>query len=159
MTEITVAPAPEPPAPLVEALAAAKPGAVSALLRSAYERVQKPIAQRRLKSDLSTLVSLARDHETNGLPAGHQHYKLLYELACKKADAYGELRGVDSDQLRAELAALEVLKRLANPGAQRARVGLIAGVALLVLVPVALGVSCGMVSVGYQMILHLFGAR
>ena len=159
MTEITVVPAAEPLAPLVEAPAAAKAGVLSAILRSAYEGVRKPIAQRRLKSDLSTLVSMARDHETNGLPAGHQHYKLLYELACKKADAYGELRGVDSDQLRAELAALEVLKRLANPGAQRAKVGLIAGVALLVLVPVAIGVSCGMVSVGYQMILHLFGAR
>jgi len=159
MTEITVVPAPEPLVPPVEAPAAAKPGVLSALLHSAYERVQKPIAQRRLKSDLSTLVSMARDHETNGLPAGHQHYKLLYELACKKADAYGELRGVDSDQLRAELAALEVLKRLANPGAQRAKVGLIAGVALLVLVPVAVGVSCGMTAVGYRWILHVFGVH
>ena len=101
MTEITVVPAPEPPAPLVEAPAAAKPGALSVFLRAAYERVQKPIARARLKSDLSKLVSMAKDHETNGLAAGHKYYYLLYKLACKKAEAYAELRGIDKQQLYA----------------------------------------------------------
>ena len=81
---------------------AAAAGALLTLLRSAVRGAQRPFAQYALKSDLSSLVSMARDHEANGLPAGHEDYRLLYALACKKADAYGELRGVDSEQLRAQ---------------------------------------------------------
>ena len=138
---------------------AAAAGALSTLLRSALRGAQRPFAQYALKSDLSSLVSMARDHETNGLPAGHDHYRLLYALACKKADAYGELRGVDSEQLRAELASLEVLKRLAYPGAQHLKLGALLCIAGVVLVPIAVGVSSGMVSLGYRWVLHLFGAH
>jgi len=120
---------------------------------------QRPFAQYALKSDLSSLVSMARDHEANGLPAGHEHYRLLYALACKKAAAYGELRGVDSEQLRAELASLEVLKRLAYPGAQHLKLGALICAVGIVLVPIAVGVSSGMVSLGYRWVLHLFGAH
>ena len=159
MTEITVVPAAEPPAPLVEAPAAAKPGALPALLRSAYERVQKPIAQHALKSDLSKLVSIAKDHEANGLAAGHRHYCLLYKLACEKAEAYADLRGIDKQQLYAELASLEVLRKLANPGAQHAKTGVLAVVLGIVLIPIAIGIGSGMVAMGYRWALHIFGVH
>ena len=159
MTEITVVPALEPPAPLVEAPATAKLGALPALLRSAYERVQKPIAQRTLKSDLSKLVSMAKDHEANGLAAGHRHYCLLYKLACEKAEAYADLRGIDKQQLYAELASLEVLRKLANPGAQHAKTGVLAVVLGIVLIPIAIGIGSGMVAMGYRWALHIFGVH
>ena len=93
------------------------------------------------------------------MPAGHEHYRLLYALACKKADAYGELRGVDSEQLRAELASIEVLKRLAYPGVQRLKLGALICAVSIVLFPIAVGVSSGMVSLGYRWVLHLCGAH
>lgn len=138
---------------------AAAAGALLTLLRSAVRGAQRPFAQYALKSDLSSLVSMARDHEANGLPAGHEHYRLLYALACKKADAYGELRGVDSEQLRAELASIEVLKRLAYPGVQRLKLGALICAVSIVLFPIAVGVSSGMVSLGYRWVLHLCGAH
>ena len=155
MPSLTIEPKPDETA----SSPAAAPGALSTLLHSALRRAQRPFAQYRLKSDLSSLVSMARDHEANGLAAGHEHYRLLYTLACTKADAYGELRGVDSEQLRAELASLEVLKRLAYPGVQRLKLGALLGVAALVLVPIAVGMSSGMVSLGYRWVLHLFGVH
>ena len=159
MTEITVVPAPEPPAPLVDAPAAAKPGALSVFLRAAYERVQKPIAQHALKSDLSKLVSMAKDHEANGLAAGHEYYQVLYRLACEKAENYAKLRGIKTQQLYAELASLEVLRKLANPGAQSAKAGVLVVVLGVVLIPIAIGLGRGMVSVGYSWALHIFGVH
>ena len=159
MTEITVVPAPEPLAPLVEAPAAAKPGALAAFLHSAYQRVQKPIVQHALKSDLSKLVSMAKDHEANGLAAGHKYYGLLYKLACEKAENYADLRGIDKQQLYAELASLEVLRKLANPGAQSAEAGVLAVVLGTFLIPIAIGIGSGMVSVGYRWALHIFGVH
>ena len=155
MSSLIPEPKPEKAAPS-PAVAA---GALSTLLRSALRGAQRPFAQYALKSDLSSLVSMARDHEANGLPAGHEHYRLLYALACKKADAYGELRGVDSEQLRAELASIEVLKRLAYPGVQRLKLGALICAVSIVLFPIAVGVSSGMVSLGYRWVLHLFGAH
>jgi len=159
MTEIIVVPAAEPPAPLVEAPAAMKPGALAAFLHSAYERVQMPIARHALKSDLSKLVSMAKDHEANGLAAGHKHYGLLYKLACEKAENYADLRGIDKQQLYAELASLEVLRKLANPGALHAKTGALAVVLGVILIPIAIGLGSGMVSVGYRWALHIFGVH
>jgi len=159
MTEITVVPAPEPLAPLAEAPVAVKPGALAAFLHSAYERVQKPIARHALKSDLSKLVSMAKDHEANGLAAGHKYYCLLHKLACQKAEAYADLRGIDKQQLYAELASLEVLRKLANPGAQSAEAGVLAVVLGTFLIPIAIGIGSGMVSVGYRWALHIFGVH
>jgi len=155
MSSLIPEPKPEKAAPS-PAVAA---GALSTLLRSALRGAQRPFAQYALKSDLSSLVSMARDHEANGLPAGHEHYRLLYALACKKADAYGELRGVDSEQLRAELASIEVLKRLAYPGVQRLKLGALICAVSIVLFPIAVGVSSGMVSLGYRWVLLLCGAH
>ena len=155
MSSLIPEPKPEETAPSPAAAA----GAWATLLRSALHRAQRPFAQYALKSDLSSLVSMARDHEANGLPAGHEHYRLLYALACKKADAYGELRGVDSEQLRAELASLEVLKRLAYPGVQRLKLGALICAVSIVLFPIAVGVSSGMVALGYRGVLHLVGAH
>jgi hypothetical protein len=159
MTEITVVPAPEPLAPLVEAPVAVKPGALAAFLHSAYERVQKPIARHALKSDLSKLVSMAKDHEANGLAAGHKYYCLLHKLACQKAEAYADLRGIDKQQLYAELASLEVLRKLANPGAQSAKAGVLVVVLGVVLIPIAIGLGSGMVAMGYRWALHIFGVH
>jgi hypothetical protein len=159
MTEITVVPAPEPPAPLVEAPVAMKPGVLSAFLHSSYQRVQKPIARHALKSDLSKLVSMAKDHEANGLAAGHKYYCLLYKLACEKAEDYARLRGIDKQQLYAELASLEVLRKLANPSAQHAKTGALAVVLGIFLIPIAIGLGSGMVSVGYRWALHIFGVH
>ena len=159
MTEITVVPAPEPLAPLVEAPAAAKPGTLAAFLHSAYQRVQKPIVQHALKSDLSNLVSMAKDHEANGLAAGHKYYCLLHKLACQKAEAYADLRGIDKQQLYAELASLEVLRKLANPGAQSAKAGVLVVVLGVVLIPIAIGLGSGMVAMGYRWALHIFGVH
>src|ERR1017187_3175488 len=150
---------PEPKPEKTDTSPAAAAGALSTLLRSALRGVQRPFAQCALKSDLSSLVSMARDHEANGLPAGHEHYRLLYALACKKAAAYGELRGVDSEQLRAELASIEVLKRLAYPGVQRLKLGALICAVSIVLFPIAVGVSSGMVSLGYRWVLHLCGTH
>jgi hypothetical protein len=159
MTEIAVVPTPEPPAPLVEAPAAMKLGILSELLHSAYERVQKPIVQHALKSDLSKLVSMAKDHEANGLAAGHKYYGLLYKLACEKAENYADLRGIDKQQLYAELASLEVLRKLANPGAQSAKAGVLVVVLGVVLIPIAIGLGSGMVAMGYRWALHIFGVH
>ena len=155
MSSLISEPKPEKAAPSPTAAA----GALSTLLRSALRGAQRPFAQYALKSDLSSLVSMARDHEANGLASGHEHYRLLYALACKKAAAYGELRGVDSEQLRAELASIEVLKRLAYPGVQRLKLGALICAVGIVLFPIAVGVSSGMVSLGYRWVLHLFGAH
>ena len=157
MTEITVVFAPEPPAPLVEAPAAIKPGTLSTFLHSAYERMQKPIAQHALKSDLSKLVSMAKDHEANGLAAGHEYYQVLYKLACEKAEDYAGLRGIKTQQLYAELASIEVLRKLAEPApaSRNAALGLV-GIPLLLF---GVGIACGLVVIGFHLALHIFGVH
>ena len=122
-------------------------------------RIQRPFEARGLKSDLSKLVSMAKDHEANGLPAGHEYYVTLHKLASEKAAAYAALRGVDEKQLRAELASLEVLRRLAEPGAQKAKAGVLAILLGIVLIPIAIGFGSGMVSMGFHWALRLFGGH
>ena len=60
---------------------------------------------------------------------------------------------------RAELASLEVLRKLANPGAQHAKTGALAVMLGVILIPIAIGLGGGMVSVGYRWALHIFGVH
>jgi len=130
-----------------------------AIFSLALRRAQGMLAQRALKSDLSKLVSMAKDHEANGLAAGHEYYQVLYKLACEKAEDYAGLRGIKTQQLYAELASIEVLRKLANPGAQHAKTGVLAVVLGVILIPIAIGLGGGMVSVGYRWALHIFGVH
>ena len=66
MSSLISEPKPEKAAPSPAAAA----GALSTLLRSALRGAQMPFAQYALKSDLSSLVSMARDHEANSLAPG-----------------------------------------------------------------------------------------
>jgi hypothetical protein len=140
-------------------IAASPKPAMFSLARQTMRRAQDMFAQRALKSDLSKLVSMAKDHEANGLAAGHEYYQLLYKLACEKAEGYARLRGIETQQLYAELASIEVLRKLANPGPRQARAGVLAVVLGVILIPIAIGIGSGMVSMGYRWALHIFGVH
>ena len=129
------------------------------LAKVTLTKIKRPFQQRALKSDLSQLVAMAKDHEANGLPVGHAHYVRLFELATQKADAYAELKGISNEQVYAELACLEVLKKLAHPGVERAKTGGLVAVIGLLLIPIAIGIFSGMTSIGYHWVLRIFGVH
>jgi len=128
-----------------------------AIFSLALRRAQGMLAQRALKSDLSKLVSMAKDHEANGLAAGHEYYRVLYKLACEKAEDYAGLRGIKTQQLYAELASIEVLRKLAEPApaSRHAALGLV-GIPLLLF---GVGIACGLVVIGFHLALHIFGVH
>jgi len=128
-----------------------------AIISRALRRAQGMLAQRALKSDLSKLVFMAKDHEANGLAAGHEYYQALYKLACEKAEDYAGLRGIKTQQLYAELASIEVLRKLAEPApaGRNAALGLI-GIPLLLF---GVGIACGLVIIGFHLALHIFGVH
>ena len=128
-----------------------------AIFSLALRRAQGMLAQRALKSDLSKLVSMAKDHEANGLAAGHEYYQVLYKLACEKAEDYAGLRGIKTQQLYAELASIEVLRKLAEPApaSRNAALGLV-GIPLLLF---GVGIACGLVVIGFHLALHIFGVH
>jgi hypothetical protein len=132
---------------------------VTKLLRRTLRFAQESFAQRSLKSDLSKLVYMAKDHEANGLAAGHGYYQLLYKTACDKAEAYAKLRGVDSKQIYAELASLEVLRRLAEGLPVRPAVNVMAILLAAIAGPVIIGFGSGMVQVAFRWALHIFGVH
>ncbi len=106
-------------------------------------------------------IELAKAHERNKLPAGHEYYKNLYtdlHLSCVK---YSQDYNVPIELIGTELPSLEVLKRLAGiedkPGHSLAASAVVGfGIAIFGIMLIALwGAAGALHTAAYNFMLHV----
>jgi hypothetical protein len=99
-------------------------------------------------------MEAARGHQAQELPAGAAVYRLLHQTCESSLADYSQRWQVDPAQLRAELPAIGMLARLAQPRLKRSA-SLIALACLLgsLVLAFALGLAAGFVRLGF----HLLG--
>ena len=142
------------PAPPVEAVAVAVgPGWFK-------QKLVRPFSRKSTIRKLARIFDIAKDHQANGVPAGHALYKTLYQQALEVAAEYSAEWQLDQATLFAQIPSLPQLRKLADPAVEQA--GSKGGIAVLgiigiVAVPLIIGAWSGLFSVGYRFILHHFG--
>jgi hypothetical protein len=121
-----------------------------------YKAVQLSIERRSFEHQLERIVRTALAHQSAGLPAGHQQYKLLRQQADSTCAKFAHRWNIDPNLLEAQIPAIGKLKLLADPTpkpepAVLVSLGALGAVVLFFLI----GVLAGLTSVGY----HLIGGR
>lgn len=120
----------------------------------------KPLSRKRLILSLSKVLSMAKGHEANGLPAGAKEYQILLDESNKLVDAYSAKWNIPRATLDAQLPALIVLEKMNHPvsGPAGKAPGIAIGALVLGLIlPLLGGTFVGFWHVSYTFIVRHFG--
>lgn len=115
--------------------------------------------RRSLVQGLSKILNMARGHESSGTPSGHEYYQRLYKEADDLVGAYSIKHSIERTKLDAQLPAMLVLHKLAYPAksGNASKFSTPALAAIVILVPIILGLWTGLFEVGYHWITFHFG--
>ena len=156
VSEAVVSPVVSPAAAV--AVSTAAPGLFDRAYSVFSQNVVRPWQRRHLIGDLAKLLNMAKAHEANELPIGHKFYLALNEQALARVTEYSVAWNVSVPQLMAELPALEVLRRLANPSFQAGSGKASLIVLGLIATPVLAAVAIALFVVVYHFITFHLGA-
>ena len=118
--------------------------------------VQLSIERRSFESKLETVVRAVFAHQSGGLPAGSQQYKLLSDHGNTICTTFSSRWNINPNLLEAQIPAIRKLKSLSDPPPKPEPAILIAlGFVGIVALFLLLGVLAGVANVGY----HLIGGR
>lgn len=120
-----------------------------------FKKLEQWKDRRSLEAAVAKSLDQARDHDSNGIAAGHAHYKTLFLDCVTHMETYAAKYSVPMTQLQAELPAIEKLHELAiqqNEIRQKPVVQWTARIALAFGGLFAAGLAAGVVHLGYQLI-------
>jgi hypothetical protein len=122
--------------------------------------LNRSMNRRDFESQVSKIVNSALGHESEGLVAGSDEYKRLWNIADKLLVTYCKDWEVDRADLEAQIPAIRKMKLLANPLQSDGKPKVTVGKAIAALIGVCfgllvLGAAAGMFNVGYQLAHHL----
>ena len=126
---------------------------------SLYKSLKLGWHWRRLKWAVAAASEAAQGHEANGVQAGSQEFKTLYNEVAKKAQDYSRESGKPIDTIRAKLPALCAIERLANhdPAVPQNRLQLTLGIIITAaLGSIGVGALIGLGTGMAHWIAHLF---
>ena len=132
-----------------------KANALNTRLRTMWKLLHLAWEKRRLESKLETILRSAQGHESNGLPAGDQQYKLLQDHAETICKDFAQRWEIDRNLLTAQIPALCKLNRLAQPTPKRSITGIVLFVISAPVLLFLIGIIGGFLSLGF----HLIGGR
>ena len=127
---------------------------------SLYQSLKLGWHWRRLRWAVVAASEAAQGHEANGLPPGSREFQTLFDEVASKVEEYSAESGDPLDTLKARLAALCALERLANPAptVPRNKAGLTIGILIAMLLgPIGIGVLIGLGTGMAHWISHMFG--
>jgi hypothetical protein len=118
--------------------------------------VQLSIERRSFECKLEAIVRAALAHESGGLAAGAQQYKLLSNHASIICTQFSSRWNVNPNLLEAQIPAIRKLKSLSNPHPTLVPTALVSlGAVGAVILFFLLGTLAGVANCGY----HLIGGR
>jgi hypothetical protein len=121
-----------------------------------WRAVQLSIERRSFESKLESIVRAALAHQSSGLAAGDQHYKLLSDHANAMCAHFSSRWNINPNLLEAQIPAIRKLKSLSDPPSKPGPAVLVSlGIGAAVALFFLLGVLAGLANVGY----HLIGGR
>lgn len=117
----------------------------------------QPISRKRLAYRLSKVISIAQDHQNNGLAAGASEYRLLHQQTAQLIHQHADRFQLEEKALYAQLPAMAVLEKLAKPQPVRSA---LPKVIFVIIMAVALPALAAIISSVYSSIFehvqHLF---
>ena len=117
-------------------------------------------ARNKLQRTLARIIQISQDHESNGVPSGDPIYQSLHSKALELCHGYFDEWHLNRDNIEIEIPCMRQLRLAAHPEAtvtaRKAPVAILGLVAIVVL-PLIVGVWCGLFGVGHHWIMHLFG--
>jgi hypothetical protein len=121
-----------------------------------WKALQLSIERRSFESKLETIVRSGLAHQSSGLTAGDQQYKLLSDHANAICAHFSSRWNINPNLLEAQIPAIRKLKSLSDPPPTLVPTALVSlGAVGAVILFFLLGVLAGVANVGY----HMMGGR
>ena len=116
-------------------------------------------ARNKLLRALVRVIQITQDHEANGVKPGDPIYQHLYNKALALCHGYFDTWHLNRDHIEIEIPCMRQLRLAAKPEApeitssSRVFFGLLA----VIVLPLVMGVECGLFTAAQHWIMHLFG--